>query len=181
MSAFFFLPVMHSRPSGPSASTPSTPPEPPFSLSGTLSSWPLATAPRFLGKRKVDPPVAEWLASVASGCRERNVPRKHWPVVARALMGEKAIRRLEEFERVLCNMEGKEYKTQAVKKMEMEAFSEKDEKDADADWLKMDEDDGDEPGGYEWTWERFEVAVGSMACKLIFLINIHSANGTTDV
>jgi hypothetical protein len=110
-----------------------SPAPPPFSLEATLASW--QDPPRFLGKKKKDPPVASWLSSVASGCEERKVPRKHWPTVAKALMGEKALARVAEFERVLAKMEGKEIK------------------------------EGEE---YEWTWERFEVAVGSMGCELPF-------------
>jgi hypothetical protein len=80
----------------------------PFDLPTFLASWP--EAPIFLGKPKKDKlNVEQWLDAIAAGCTERGVEQKHWPSVARALLGEKALGRLEEFERVLVTMQnGKE-------------------------------------------------------------------------
>lgn len=79
----------------------------PFDLEATLNAWP--DAPRFLGKKKKDMPVAAWLDQVKAGCVERKIPEDKWVDVAQALMGEKARLRLDEFQRVLVNMKGSEY------------------------------------------------------------------------
>jgi hypothetical protein len=80
----------------------------PFDVPAFVESW--TDAPRFLGKKKVDPPVATWLDAVRAGCVERKVPEKHHVAVARALLGDKALARLQEFELVLASMKGGEYK-----------------------------------------------------------------------
>jgi hypothetical protein len=81
--------------------------QPSFSLPDFLASWP--EAPKFMGSRKKDKlNINEWLDAIATGCAERGAPAGRWPEIARVLLGPKALERLEEFERVLMTMQGKQ-------------------------------------------------------------------------
>ncbi|KDQ52358.1 hypothetical protein JAAARDRAFT_40245 [Jaapia argillacea MUCL 33604] len=79
-----------------------------FDLEPVYASW--ESPPTFNGNPKTDLPVETWLDQIKAGCVEHKVPEEYWHKVAQHYMGPKAIARLEEFKRVLYQMNGGSYR-----------------------------------------------------------------------
>ncbi|KAI0776627.1 hypothetical protein BD413DRAFT_521402, partial [Trametes elegans] len=87
----------------------------PFDLPTALKDWattaPDHPVPEFRGKpkRKDDLTADAWLTRVEKGSTARNVPKVHWPAVAKHFMVKKARARVLEVEKVMRALHGAQW------------------------------------------------------------------------